>query len=351
MLSAHNVQTCLQTLQQTAHSLSSALRESEVIQALLSQIISSLQARGTLLRLLSPNGEELLSVGALGLSESYLQKGPIKVDQSQVDQRVLAGEVVIIPDVTHEPGFQYPSEAASEGLRGMVAVPMSVRGRVVGVLRVYVDDTSVLQPVDTQLLGLLADLGALALEKVRLHQSLYRIAEALNTSLELKPMLQQVLQATVTEMGLKAASIRLLDLDRRILRRVVSHGLSESYLAKGEIHLDKSPVDQQVLRGEVVVLYNVEQETGFEYPAEAVKEGIQSVLAAPLKLKDRPLGVMRVYSAQPRQFGDVAIGFLSAVADLVALAIENAGLYARLQSEYEDLKLDLAEWYRFLALG
>jgi GAF domain-containing protein len=113
----------------------------------------------------------------------------------------------------------------------------------------------------------------------------------------------------------------------------------------------KSPTDQQALQGKPVVLYDVGHEVGFEYPQEAVQEGIRSVLVVALKLRDRPLGVMRVYSARPRHFGPVAITFLTSVADLVALAIENAELYAALQGRYEDLKLDLAEWYRFLALG
>ena len=60
---------------------------------------------------------------------------------------------------------------------------------------------------------------------------------------------------------------------------------------------------------------------------------------------------MRVYSARPRHFGRVGRTFLASVAELVALAIEKAELYAALQERYEDLKLDLAEWYRFLALG
>ena len=351
MSKKHDTQSCLRALQETAHTLSGALQEQEVIDALLSQVISALTAHGALLRLLSPGGDELNSVGAMGLSDTYLQKGPILLAESQIDQRVLAGEVVIIPDVTQESGFQYPAEAASEGLRGMVAVPLSARGRVIGVLRVYVDEVADLQIEDTRLLTILADLGALALEKVRLHQGLYRIAEALNASLELKPMLQQVLQATVKEMGLKAASIRLLNPKHDVLQKIAAYGLSEAYLAKGEIHLNKSPVDQRVLQGEAVVLYDVEQESGFEYPQEAAREGIRSVLIVPLKVKDRPLGVMRVYSAQARHFGEVSIKFLSAVADLVALAIENAGLYATLRSSYEDLKVDLAEWHRFLALG
>ncbi|MCG3211099.1 MAG: hypothetical protein FOGNACKC_04736 [Anaerolineae bacterium] len=346
-----NIQSCLETLQKTAHTLSAALQEQEVIQALLEQVVLALEARAALLRLLSPGGDELRSVGAMGLSDAYLEKGPILLAESQVDQRVMAGEIVLIPDVTRASGFQYPDEAASEGLRGMVAVPLSVRERVIGVLRVYVDQVSELRAEDTQLLRIVADLGAIALEKVRLHQSLYHIARALNTSLELRPMLQQVLQATVTEMGLKAASIRLLDPKRDVLHIVAASGLSENYLAKGEIYLNKSPVDKRVLQGEVVVLYDVEQESGFQYPQEAALEGIRSVLVVPLKVKDRPLGVMRVYSARPRHFGEVAVKFLSTVTDLVALAIENAGLYATLQARYENLQVDLAEWHRFLALG
>ena len=346
-----DVTTHLQALREAMQALSGALAEQEAVQVLLTQAVSVLNARGALVRLISPDGDRLVPVGAVGLSETYLQKGPVEIAASQVDQRVLAGEVVVIPDVTREPGFQYPREAAREGLRGMVAVAMVVRGRPVGVLRVYVDDVATLQPEDLLMLGALADLGALALEKVRLHQSLYNIARALNASLDLEPMLRQVLEATVKEMGLKAASVRLLDPRSKVLRLVATYGLSEAYLSKGEVRVEASPVDQRVLRGEAVVLYDVEREVGFQYPEEAAREGIRSVLAVPLKLKDRTLGVMRVYSAQPRRFGPVATAFLTAVADLVALAIESAELYAALQARYEDLKLDLAEWYRFLALG
>ncbi len=344
-------ETYLRTFLEIAHSLSRALEEPEIIQTLLTQVVSTLGAQGALLRLISPDGQELILAGAEGLSETYLQKGAIRLAESQVDQRVVGGEVIIIPDVTRAPGFQYPEAAATEGLRGMVAVPLRVRQHVIGLLRVYVNEVESLPQEDILLLNILADLGALALEKSRLYQSLYRIAEALNTSLELEPMLQQVLEATVKEMGLKAASIRLLDPTTQILHRVASYGLSEVYLTKGDIHVERSPIDQWVLQGEVKVLYDVEQEPGFEYPAEAVREGIRSVLSVPLKLKERTIGVMRVYSAQPRRFGSVATRFLTSVADLVALAIENAELYAALQARYEDLKLDLAEWYRFLALG
>jgi GAF domain-containing protein len=341
----------LEMLREAAQCVNGALQEPDIIEALLDQAAAISGARAAVLRLLSPDGNELLLAGARGLRDNYSARLPLATAHSDVHKRVLAGETVIIPDITPVVSVQYLDRAITEGFKGMVATPLRVRGRVIGVLQVYLDDTGKLRHEDTTAIGTLADLGALALEKARLHQSLYRIAEAMSSSLELDSILQQVLEAAVKEMWLKAASIRLLDPKDQALHLVAAYGLSEAYLAKGTVHLAKSPVDQRVLSGSEVVLYDVEHEAGFEYPLEAVREGIRSVLAVPLKLKNRTLGVMRVYSAHARHFGPVAIGFLTSAADLVALAIDNARLYAALQASYEDLKLDVAEWHRFLALG
>jgi GAF domain-containing protein len=341
----------LEMLREAAQTVNGALQEPEIAEALLDQATAILRARAAVLRLLSPHGDKLLLAGARGVSDAYPAKHPDWAADSGVDKRALAGETVIIPDITSDGNVQYPGGAVAGGHKGLVAIPLRVRTQIIGVLQVYLDDTEKLRPEDITAIGTLADWGALALEKARLHQSLYRIAEALSSSLELAPILQQVLEAAVKEMWLKAASIRLLDPKDQVLHLVAAYGLSDAYLAKGTVHLAKSPVDQRVLRGSAVVLYDVERESGFEYPAEAAREGIRSVLAVPLRLKDRTLGVMRVYSVHARHFGPVAIGFLTSAADLVALAIENARLYAALQSRYEDLKLDVAEWHRFLALG
>jgi GAF domain-containing protein len=341
----------LESLHQAANELSCALDEPEAIESLLSNVVSSLEAHGAMLRMLNPDGDELLLAGARGLSETYLDKGPVQIATSQVDQRVLDGEVVVVPDVSRAPGYQYPEQAAAEGLRGMLAIPLMVRGNSIGVLRLYVDEVQHISQEAISMVSILADLGAIALERIRLHQSLYHIAQAINSSLELQPMMQQVLEATVREMSLKAASIRLLDPDKQVLRLVAAHGLSEAYLAKGEVHVKKSPVDQRALQGEVVRLYDIECDRGFEYPLEAAREGIRSVLVVSLRIKERRLGVMRAYSARPRSFGEAATGFLISVSDLVALAIQNAELYAALEARFEHLELDLAEWYRFLALG
>jgi GAF domain-containing protein len=346
-----DVAAYLLRLQQTAHALSGVLEESEVIQIMLQQTVAALEAQGAVVRLLSPEEDELIPAGSWGLRDHFFLSGHVDAADNPLARRVLNGEVVVVPDVTHDPNYPHPEVADGEGLRGLIGVPMRVRSRVLGVLCVYHTEADELGEQELLLVSALADLGALALEKVYLHQSLLRIAAALNSTLELGSMLQQVLQATIDEMRLKAATIRLLDTKRQTLRLVAAQGLGQGYLEKGEVHVAKSPVDQRVLQGEPIELYSVEHEAGFEYPQEALREGIRSVLVVPLKFKERTLGVMRVYSARSRNFSPASIQFLSSVAGLVALAIENAELYSALKEHFEDLKLDLAEWHRFLALG
>ncbi|HIQ04818.1 MAG TPA: GAF domain-containing protein [Anaerolineae bacterium] len=341
----------LQTLYRIAHAVNSSLDMRETLEAILRSVVEELHLKAAIIRLLSPDAQELRLMAAAGLSSAYLQKGSVRVAESGVDQQVLAGEIVFIPDVTTDPRFQYPEEARREGIRAVLALPLQVRERSIGVLRAYCAQECEFNNEERTLLRAVADLGAVAIENARLHTALFRIAEALNSTLDLKEMLQRVLAAVVMEMNLKAASVRLLDRKEKTLELAAAHGLSEAYLAKGRVLVAQSPIDQRVLAGEPVTLFDVEEEPGFQYPAEAAAEGIRSVLAVPLRVKDKTVGVMRVYSTRPRHFGPVGIRFLSAVADLVAIAIENARLYEALQASYEDLKLDVGEWYRFLSLG
>jgi GAF domain-containing protein len=342
----------LEALRAAAQGLSDARQETEVLEILLEQVKSTIPADRVLVRLLSPWSEELVLAASAGVPEGSQLRGPAPIATSPLHRQAVSGQVAVLAEPADAPDFPYRAAAAHEGLHGVVAAPMMLRGRAIGVIEVYSADVKALEPEDLLLLDTLGDVGALALEKLRLHQSLFRIAAALNGSTELEPMLQQVLEAAVREMWLKAGAVRLLEPREQVLRLVASHGLSEEYLSKGDVHAAESAVDQRVLRGEVVVLSDITEDAGLQYPDAMSREGVRSILVVPIRRKDaRVLGLVRVYSAHSLQFGSVATAYLTSVADLVAVAIERAELIRSLQAKYEDLKLDLADWHRFLALG
>jgi len=341
----------MQFFYRIAHAINASLKQEDTLQAILRAVRETPGARAVVIRLLNPNADALEVAASIDISQALLAHTPVRLADDRVHQRVLAGETIFFKPATDPAGASSLDLPATEEFGGVLAVPLQVRGRAFGALDLYSGTDFGFDAETTFLVRAIADMAATAIENARLHATLFNIAQAVTSSLELHQLLDQVLAATVLQMNLKAASLRLLDKGGKRLELVAAHGLSDHYLSKGPILVAQSPIDRRVLAGESVALSDVAETPGFQYPAEAQAEGIHSVLAVPLSAKDRIVGVMRVYSAQPRPFTSVSTEFLLSVAGIVAVAIENAKLYQALQARYEDLKLDVSEWYRFLSLG
>jgi GAF domain-containing protein len=167
------------------------------------------------------------------------------------------------------------------------------------------------------------------------YTALYSAALTFSSSLELKEVLQNVVTSVTETMKVKACSIRLYDSRTRQLMLSAAHGLSEGYLAKGPVDIEHSPVDSVALSGKTVIIQDVRNDPRFQYVEAARREGIISILCVPLEVHGDSIGVMRVYTGEPCTFQEDDIQFLSVLARLAALAIENANLYESLKSSYD----------------
>jgi signal transduction protein with GAF and PtsI domain len=167
------------------------------------------------------------------------------------------------------------------------------------------------------------------------YHALYRVALLVNSSLDPREVLGAVVHSVADAMRARACSLRLLDRSGTVLEMAAAYGLSERYLNKGSVAVAASPIDRQALRGEVVSVQDVQADTRLQYPEELAQEGIVSMLCAPLIRHQTPIGVMRVYTEEPRRFDQDEIDFLQALADICALSIENARMYDALQRTYE----------------
>src|SRR6266545_7100666 len=97
--------------------------------------------------------------------------------------------------------------------------------------------------------------------------ALYAITEAINASLSLPDLLAVMLERMVTELGYRAATLRLLDEERQTLELKAAYGLSAAYLHKGAVEVANSGIDQTVLRGTPVAIADVSHDPGFQYAA------------------------------------------------------------------------------------
>ena len=173
--------------------------------------------------------------------------------------------------------------------------------------------------------------------------ALYDVARTINSSLELSQVLHAITKSTALATHSKACSLRLLTPDKQFLVVGGAYGLSQGYLRKGDVEVEKSGIDQEVLSGKIAVIPDATNDPRFQYPEEAKAESIRSILVVPLILRDTPIGVMRLYTGEVHQFTEDEIGFINAIANLGSIAIENAKLYQALKEEVGDLTEDVNE--------
>lgn len=165
-------------------------------------------------------------------------------------------------------------------------------------------------------------------------RTLYAAVHEIASSLDPNEVLERLVRHVAEAMNVKAATLRLLMPDGDVLTPRVAYGLSEGYLHKGPVDLAHSPLDRETLEGHPVWVADVRHDARFQYPKQAEQEGLVSALCVPLEAHSRRIGVLRVYEGKPREFDSEEVDFLTALADLGAIAIENARLHEELREDY-----------------
>ena len=178
-----------------------------------------------------------------------------------------------------------------------------------------------------------------SMSKKRLYEIIYEVSRTVNSSLDPAEVLHRIAEQATRALNVKGCFIRLLDRSGKILKPAAYHGLSERYARKGVVEVAKSGLDREAFAGNVVQIPDAGTDARFQYGKEAAEEGLVSVLVAPMFVEGtRPIGVLRVYTGEKREFGAEDIGFLQAIADISAIAIENARMHQTLKRQMDLIK-------------
>jgi len=187
------------------------------------------------------------------------------------------------------------------------------------------------------------------------YQTIYNIAKALN-SLAPETVLYNFVEGVREAVDSKGCSLMLFTPDKRQLVHTVSCGLSCDYLEKGSIKSDS--IINEVLSGKVVAILDAELDSRIQYKEQAKNEGIVSILSIPLMPQGEILGIMRVYTAEPREFAEDDIEFLGCLANIGAIALQKARVYRALENDLEERCKELskmvgerADFLRFMSIA
>jgi signal transduction protein with GAF and PtsI domain len=343
----------LRIFQQISKTISTTLSVDQRMKALTEGIVKALEVKGCTVRLLDVSRNELELVASYGLSDDYFKKGP--VDAGKSVSEALAGRTVIIKNVEADPRIQYPEVMREEGIVTIVTVPIIVKRKVIGVLKLHSAEEREFTADEIDFATSLAEQGGLAIENARLFENAMQevkylkavgeVAKALGSTLEASKVLHLIVERAMDVLKAKACSLRLVNPRTKRLELVCSTGLSSDYLNKGPVKMDLSI--GRTMAGEVVWIEDARQDARAQYPEDAAKEGIASILSAPVFLKGRVIGALRVYTAQPRKFSGSQLDFIQSMAELGALALENARLHEHVKDGYRALMDDIQFYSRY----
>ena len=147
-------------------------------------------------------------------------------------------------------------------------------------------------------------------------------AEIINSSLDVSEVLNRIAENFVKSLNIKACTIFLLDRTWKVLKVRASYGLSDAYLNKGSLDANKSI--PETLNGKSIMIYDLTNDSRVQYPKEARKEGIASILSVPITVMGKIIGELRLYTAEPYEFSEDEREFISDLADMGAVAIDRA---------------------------
>lgn len=170
-----------EALFEVATQISSSLSTDEVLKAIVESTAHAVNVKGCSLLLLSPDKRQLVHSASYGLSDWFLKKGPISADRSP--SQTLEGKPDQVLDATKDKNIQYRWHVKKEGIASILAVPVILDNEVIGMMRLYTSKPRQFSEAEIRFVKGVASLGALALQKARLHEMVSKDLQQCNIDL------------------------------------------------------------------------------------------------------------------------------------------------------------------------
>ncbi len=268
--------------------------------------------------------------------------GPSELGDGIIGHAFQRGEPVAVTDYQTWP--HRVETGVLLGIRGALAVPISGRNGRIGAIGIWSRGVREIQNADVTLLSRFAAEVAPILESVRRQadrsrlaeslESLHRVAVLAGGSLEASVLVGFACETAREMLGVDAAHLYWWDESREVLELVGSSPPPAQPLRELPVGLGASGLAFE--RGAPVV---VEDQAVWEHaPRVVAGEAHRSVMAVPLKVRDRSVGAVGVGSTQHRRFTPLDVRQLTLLAAQVAPAVESARLNASLSDSEARLR-------------
>jgi len=323
------------SLREIAQALSAAWDLDTTLDLIVRRTEQVMQVDSCSIYLLDVDGERLILRASTRLAHDSLGRALLHLGEGLTGWAAQHGTSVAVRDAQADPRFKFLPETRETKLRSLLAVPLVNRERVIGAMNVQTYAFHDFAAEEIELASLIGDLAAGALDRAILYEKMNRqigelttlakVSETVTSPLYLDEMLNLVVEMAAKVMGAPVCSLRLLD-DARGELVVQANDGQPAFWSKSLLK-SNAPIAEQVINARKPITIDNITITQPGRASELVRQaGLVSLLAVPLIVREKAIGVLSCYTDQRHDFGAEQIALFSTLANQTALAIENARL-------------------------
>jgi signal transduction histidine kinase len=325
----------LLALQRVGAAVTSSLEIDETLEAIVTEAATLMDGVSARLRLADEDGKQLVLQTSVGVASDSGLDFAVPVESTLAGLCYRSGRPVISNDVASDP---WASSLVQESIQtqSLLSVPLLVRGSAIGVLSVASLSRRPFEDADAELMSLFADHAAVAIENSRLFQQaqgqltqmeiLNRVSAVLSSTLDLRSVYRAIHREIAKMMVADAFLIVLRNENGGFdLSYVVD--LGQAFAPRHNIRMPAKYQEAMRLR-EAITFESSEVPTDGSWERYGdMSRQVQSIAVAPLLRGTEPVGIISAQSYLPNSYRNRDCDLLSTVANVAAIAIENARLY------------------------
>jgi signal transduction histidine kinase len=332
----------LSSLNEITRQLTSTLELQPLLKSILESAVNILNTEAGSLFLVDEQTDELIFQVTVGPVAQNLAGQRLPPGTGFVGQAVNIRRPVLVNNVAATTTWNpAPDKQTGFITRAILAVPMEVKGRVIGVIEIInKKDGNLFTDDDQNLLSAFAGQAAVAIDNARLYtltdqeltarveelSVMQRIDRELNASLEGNRAMRITLEWAMRQSQSEAGLIGFLE--EQGLQVMADQGYTaevESF-KKDYIPLEHAAVQKAIQTGQPQ-----RQTLNSPDPSRAFLTGTQSQLVIPIRRESKVIGLFLLESTRPDAFQQDVQAFLSRLSDHATIAIANGQLYAEVQ--------------------
>ena len=157
-------------LREISRLVNSTLDLDIILKTIVDKLPGIMGVKGCTIRLLHPATNRLELAAASGVSREYLERGSISREDSIF--KVLGGEPVAIYDAPNDPRVDYHDSINKEGIKSILAIPISNEREIIGVLRLLTGEHHSFTAMETNFAVTVAEEGGNAIQKARTYRKI-----------------------------------------------------------------------------------------------------------------------------------------------------------------------------------